>query len=119
MLKSVDFIYDLLETKTFQNLGIKLHNIPVPLCKDLEGDEYKKCNIRKYSISTQDPTGGASIGRVVDENLKVLEVDNLRICDPSIVPYGFAGPTRSLSAMLGEKCADMIKEECGVTLEKC
>lgn len=118
-VKAAKLVFDLLKTKIFKKSGIHLHDVPLPLCSSYKGDDYIRCVLKKYSLSIQDPTGGATIGTVIDENLKVKEVKKLRICDPSIVPEGFTGPTRTLSAMLGEKCADMVKKDCGITFGKC
>ena len=46
---------------------------------------------------------------VVDPQLRVHGVEGLRIADASIMPEVIAGNTNTPCMMIGEKCADMIR----------
>lgn len=48
---------------------------------------------------------------VVDEKLKVKGVKNLRVADVSIMPTLNGGHTQMPAYGIGEKAADLIKEE--------
>ncbi|KAI1660241.1 putative GMC oxidoreductase [Daldinia decipiens] len=54
------------------------------------------------------------IGGVVDSNLKVYGVENLRVVDSSIVPLLPPGNLQSTVYALAEKAADLIKLEYGL-----
>ena len=48
---------------------------------------------------------------VVDPRLRVRGVEALRVCDGSILPFLPAINPNITTMMIGEKCADMIKED--------
>ena len=48
---------------------------------------------------------------VVDHNLKVFGVEGLRVADASIQPEIVSGNTQASCVVIGEKAADIIREE--------
>jgi choline dehydrogenase len=53
---------------------------------------------------------GGDAGAVVDPSLRVRGVTNLRVADASIMPLMPSCNTNAPSIMVGEKCADMVKQ---------
>lgn len=47
---------------------------------------------------------------VVDNELRVYGIKNLRVVDGSVMPNVVAGHTNAVIFMIGEKASDMIKE---------
>lgn len=63
------------------------------------------------------PVGTAKMGSdpmaVVDDNLRVFGVRNLRVVDASIMPTIVSGNTHAPVTMIAEKAADLIQRESG------
>lgn len=56
------------------------------------------------------------IGGVVDPRLRVFGVSGLRVADASVMPDIISANTNAASIMIGEKAADLIKEDHGVAV---
>lgn len=93
--------------------------MPVAGCQDLQldSDEYWACIARHFTTNLQHIVGTAKMGpdndrlSVVDSRLKVKTISNLRVIDGSIMPVIPAGHTHAIIVMIGEKGADMIKQD--------
>jgi len=70
---------------------------------------------RRYSTTIYHPTGTCKMGQgedaVVDARLRVHGITGLRIADCSIMPEIVSGNTNAPAIMIGEKAADMIRED--------
>jgi choline dehydrogenase len=70
--------------------------------------------IRQHSETAYHPIGTCRMGpgpnAVVDDHLRVHGLAGLRIADASIFPTMPSGNTNAPSIMVGEKCADLMKE---------
>ncbi len=78
---------------------------------DADWDNY----LRKDSILMYHPCGTCKMGNdgdgVVDHRLRVRGTENLWVADASIIPTIPAGNINATCIMIGEKAADMIRED--------
>jgi choline dehydrogenase-like flavoprotein len=57
------------------------------------------------------PVATCSMGRVVDERLRVIGLDGLRVVDASVMPAVPSGNINAAVIAVAEKAADLIKSE--------
>lgn len=74
--------------------------------------------IRRSAVTYWHQSCTAKMGRdemsVVDHQLKVYGIDNLRIADASIMPRITTGNTMAPCVVIGERAADMIRQQHGL-----
>ncbi|KAK5638302.1 hypothetical protein RI129_012597 [Pyrocoelia pectoralis] len=110
---------NLSDTAAFQRFHSKCHRTPFPGCGQypFDSDEYWECSIRHFTFTIYHPTSTNKMGpstdpdAVVDHRLRVYGVKNLRVIDASIMPTIVSGNTNAPTIMIGEKGADMVKED--------
>ena len=70
-------------------------------------------HIRRWSQTQYHPVGTCAMGvdeeSVVDPELQVRGVDNLRVIDASVMPSIVGGNTNATTIMIGEKGADLVR----------
>ncbi len=109
LLSSVKLLRKLAEQPAFKAI-IKEEIRPGAQCKS---DEDLINDIRDYAWTIFHPTSTCRMGpdsatNVVDANLRVHGVANLRVCDASIFPSLISGNTNAPVMMVAEKGADLI-----------
>ncbi|CAH1781179.1 unnamed protein product [Owenia fusiformis] len=105
------------KTKAFQKGGFELNKNHHPLCKQYAfgTDDYWACYTRANLWTLYHPTSTCKMGpasdktSVVDDQLRVKGIQNLRVADASIMPFVMSGNTNAPSIMIGEKAADLIR----------
>lgn len=107
------------EAEALKKYGFQLNKTPVKGCeKFLFGcDEYWECAIRHDTGPENHQVGTCKMGpekdsmAVVDPELRVHGITNLRVVDGSIMPLIVSGSTNAPITMIAEKGADMIKNQ--------
>uniref|UniRef100_A0A6P7FPQ9 Glucose dehydrogenase [FAD, quinone]-like n=1 Tax=Diabrotica virgifera virgifera TaxID=50390 RepID=A0A6P7FPQ9_DIAVI len=94
MLESLRFLENLIETPPLKKYDPQIVQFNLPECEKFEfrSDDYWKCSIRYLTSSAFHPTGTCKMGpkddgtAVVDSELRVFGINNLRVADASIMP---------------------------------
>lgn len=119
MIAAIRYIIELVDTPPFRKYGAKLHRKKFPNCKDHEfdSDAYWECAVRTVTSTLHHQIATCKMGpatdpeAVVDPELKVYGINNLRVVDSSIIPRTIAAHTNAPAIMIGEKAADLIKRD--------
>lgn len=105
------FIDELTKTPAFQSLGATITQRPLPGCTHLTflSDKYWRCYARHLTLTSYHPVGTCRMGHnhtdsVVDPStFRVHGVDQLYICDASIMPSMPSANPQSTVGMLAHK----------------
>lgn len=119
LTEGIRIAFNLSDTPAFQQFGSRPHTVPLPGCSQhtLFSDEYWECSLRHFTFTIYHPVGTCKMGpdgdpdAVVDPRLRVRGVKDLRVIDASIMPYIVSGNPNAPTIMIGEKGADLIKED--------
>ena len=116
-IEATKIAMSLLDTKAFKKVGANKEGMNVAIFKDYEflSDDYYESLIRNFACTVYHPTSTCRMGAksdtncVVDPELKVKGVSNLRVVDASIMPQVISGNTNAPCIMIAEKAADLIR----------
>ncbi|KAA0185257.1 hypothetical protein HAZT_HAZT002298 [Hyalella azteca] len=97
---------------------------PLPGCQTHPwgSDDYWRCFTRHMASTTYHPAGTCKMAPLTDplgvvtSTLKVRGVTGLRVIDASIMPFVTSANTNAPTIMIGERGADFIKEDHGVSI---
>jgi choline dehydrogenase-like flavoprotein len=68
-------------------------------------DEFMRAN----AFSFYHPSGSCALGKVVDSELRVHGLGNVRVADASVIPTGLTGNLNAPAIMIGERVGDFIQ----------
>ncbi|XP_063371753.1 glucose dehydrogenase [FAD, quinone]-like isoform X1 [Cydia amplana] len=119
LVAALRFAVQLEETAPFRHTGTRFIRKPVLACSEFNWgtDDYFACLFTRYTGTIYHPSGTCKMGpiydeyAVVDPRLRVYGVKHLRVADASIMPNIVRGNTNAPVIMIGEKAAEMIKDE--------
>lgn len=117
LIEGIRFSMKLAEHPHFKAMGAKLNPIPFFGCRKevMNSDRYWECVVRQLGTTLQHQSGTCKMGphwdkeAVVNPDLQVYGIQNLRVVDTSVMPQIMAGHPNSVAMMIAEKAADMIK----------
>jgi choline dehydrogenase-like flavoprotein len=84
-----------------------------------EGDDDASilAHIERNSTTLYHPVGTCAMGRVVDDELRVLGMESLRVVDASVMPTLVRGNTNAPTIMIAERASDLIRGRSAATVQ--
>ncbi|KAG5879957.1 hypothetical protein JTB14_024550 [Gonioctena quinquepunctata] len=115
--EGIQLALNITQTDTFRKINAKFEMKPIQECSAYEflTREYWYCasryiaNHNNHPVSTCKMGPNPERGDVVDAQLRVHGVRNLRVADASVVPLSTSSHVNAICYMIGEKLSDLIK----------
>lgn len=104
MIEGMRIALRIAEQDAFQVVQRSPHLVPA---SDSEADIWDFVKQRCHTL--YHPTSTCAMGRVVDNQLRVLGCEALRVIDASVMPTVVRGNTNAPTIMIAEKAADLIR----------
>ena len=119
LIAAIREIQSIVRMPSFQKYDTRQVETAIPGCELLkfDSDEYWECGIRHLGVTLHHQIATCKMGprddpeAVVDHNLRVYGVKNLRVVDTSVVPIPLTAHMSVPTFMVAEKAADLIKNE--------
>ena len=118
LIESMDIVHRIASTPALQYIGAELsEDFPYFPCKQFQYNttDFWRCQIKSRPISNNSPSGTCKMGpkgdktAVLDPQLRVQNIENLRVVDASIMPWITSCHINAPTVMIAEKAADMIR----------
>ncbi|CAH1159887.1 unnamed protein product [Phaedon cochleariae] len=118
VMEGLKLVMDIVNTKAFRRVDAKFEMKSPPACTQHEflSDEFWHCAIKYISAHNNHPVSTCKMGPnpkngdVVDAELRVHGVQQLRVADASVIPLSTSSHINSICYMIGDKLADILKE---------
>ncbi|XP_026317774.1 glucose dehydrogenase [FAD, quinone]-like [Hyposmocoma kahamanoa] len=117
-VEGIKMLTKIVKASYFKAVGGFLGRLNLPECDNFELDskEYWTCICINVVTGAHNPVGTSKMGSnkncsVVSSRLKVHKTTGLRVIDASIMPSITSGNTNAPTIMIGERGADIIKED--------
>lgn len=119
LVTGIRVVQELLKTKPMKQLGAELNTQPFPGCEveRFDTDSYWRCYIRHLTLTVYHPVGTCRMGFdknssvVRPDTFQVHDIDNLYICDASVMPNLPSGNTQAVVGMLAKRFLSTIADE--------
>jgi choline dehydrogenase len=122
--KALGILNEVVNNDAFQSRGARIVDFKIDECEPLaSSSNYTQCYMRYFSDTEYHYCGTARMGRrckndtVVDENLRIHGLSNIRVADASIMPRITSGNTQCPVYAIGMKAAELIKQDLNYSKE--
>ncbi|KAH8311990.1 hypothetical protein KR044_008902, partial [Drosophila immigrans] len=118
----------LVTSAAFAKLQPRIHWPKLPECanfgpferdfvRNLPSDLYLECVMRHIGLGSHHPGGSCALGSVVDSQLRLYGISNVRVVDASVLPRPLSGnPNTAIAAIAMRAASWILKDELRDTM---
>ncbi|XP_058799351.1 glucose dehydrogenase [FAD, quinone]-like [Phymastichus coffea] len=126
LIEGIRAAIEISKTKAMRRFNSQFYDFLVPGCEDYEYDsnQYWECCLRTFTFNIYHYSGTCKMAPeddpsgVVNPRLHVKGIQGLRVADASIMPMIITGHPNVPVIMIGEKLADMVKQDWGYDIDE-
>lgn len=115
----IELALNITKQEPFRRINAKLELKPLAQCNNWKfmTREYWRCASKYLVCHNNHPVGTCKMGpnpkagHVVDNELRVYGIKNLRVADASVIPLSTSSHINSICYMIGEKLGDILKSK--------
>ncbi|XP_043675678.1 glucose dehydrogenase [FAD, quinone]-like [Vespula pensylvanica] len=127
LVEGIQIALSFANTSAMAKYNMSLSNMPLSACSQYTflSNEYWNCAIHQNTGPENHQAGSCKMGpssdpmAVVDPQLRIHGIKNLRVADTSIMPQVTSGNTGAPAVMIGERAAAFIKSDWGAGATQC
>ena len=114
-VRGVQIVQKILNTSIYNNISLHCLALDAPSPFPKDSNDFWRWYTRQIASTVYHPVGTCRMGgkedkeAVVDPQLRVRGVENLRVVDASVIPEIISGNTNAPVIMIAEKASDLIK----------
>ena len=116
-VRGIRIVQKVLNTSVYNNISLHCPALDAPSQFPKDSDDFWRWYTRQIASTVYHPVGTCRMGgkedkeAVVDPQLRVRGIKNLRVVDASVMPEIISGNTNAPVIMIAEKASDIIKED--------
>ncbi|XP_025016637.1 glucose dehydrogenase [FAD, quinone]-like [Tetranychus urticae] len=118
LVEGIKVAHKIMSSPLMKSLGVQLFDSKFPGCEQyqLASDDYWSCYVKQFTVKGDHYVGTCRMGNqsdslaVVDDQLRVIGVEGLRVVDASVMPRITSGNTMAPTIMIAEKASDLIRQ---------
>ncbi|KAJ8716993.1 hypothetical protein PYW08_005392 [Mythimna loreyi] len=103
----------IINTSYYKSINAELVDPELETCKGFKmgSKDYWKCYVKEMATTLYNFAGTCALGSVVDSELRVNGVKNLRVADASVIPTNIGSGIQGTVMVIAQKISDLLAKD--------